>query len=302
LSEQLPNPDLPEWLRYVGGVVRSRFERLAYRQRSQDVWEPDPRLHWLTTKAYRFLYFGDLYWLKRQGVLSVLVTGSRVTGDYLRTREFDPVIASLGTHPSYGADLGLERDIPVLWIGKMGTRRRENLLKRIRAELRERDVEMMMIDGGEHPYVFGEERTILLNRTRIVLNVLRKKWDNNALRYYITAPNRAMIITEPTLPHTAFTPGVHLVETPIERMADTICYYLSHEEERRRIADQAYQLATTELTARKGVAQALERIISMREIIPSAYDPSNFSGAYDHRAQNGQFRPRSQDADRIFAS
>ena len=81
------------------------------------------------------------------------------------------------------------------------------------------------------------------------------------MRYCLAAPNRALIVTEPTLPHTGFRPGVHLVETPIKQMADTICYYLTHEEERQQFVEQAYQLATTELTMSNGVAQLLDHII-----------------------------------------
>lgn len=269
MTEQLPNPALPEWVRYPVGIIRSQIERLAFRERGRGEWQLDPRLRWLTTKVHRFRYYGDLYWLQRQGILSVLVTGSQVTGDYLRARGFDPLVTSMGSHPSWGADLGLERDIPVLWIGKPGTSRRQRLLNHIQAELRERGVEMMRVDGIEHPYVFGEERTILLNRTQIVLNLLREKWDNNALRYYLAAPNRALIVTEPTLPHTPFLPGVHLVEAPPEKIADTICYYLTHEEERRRIADQAHQLITTNLTMRAALRQVLQRVAMKRQSILS---------------------------------
>jgi len=31
--EQLPNPHLPEWVRYVVGIIRSRAERLAFRRK-----------------------------------------------------------------------------------------------------------------------------------------------------------------------------------------------------------------------------------------------------------------------------
>jgi hypothetical protein len=123
---------------------------------------------------------------------------------------------------------------------------------------------MVSVDGVEHPYVFGEERTILLNRTKIALNLLREEWDDNSMRYCLAAPNRALIVTEPTLKHTPLRPGVHLVEAPIDRMVDTICYYLEREEERQRIVDQAYQLVTTELTMRQGLAQILERIALLR--------------------------------------
>lgn len=265
LTEQLPNPAIPEWVQYLGGIIRSRVERLAFHQESHGIWQINPRWRWLTVKACRFRYYGDLYWLKRQGMLSVLVTGSRLTADYLSSTGFDPIVTTIGAHPTWEADLSLERNIPVLWLGKIGTNRRRRLLTRIRAELRERDVEVMMIDGVEHPYVFGEERTVLLNRTKIVLNVLREKWDNNALRYFIAAPNRALIVTEPTLPHTPFLPGVHLVESPIDLMADTICYYLSHNEKRQQIVDQAYQLVTTQLTMKNAASQILERVFSIRE-------------------------------------
>jgi len=195
----------------------------------------------------------------------VLAITSRWTADFLRARGFDPIVAYLGSHPDWGADLKLERDIPVLWLGKIAADRRRHLLKRIRAELRSRGVEILMIDGVENPYVFGEERTALLNRTKIVLNLLRERWDDNSLRYYLAAPNRALIVTEPTLPHTPFLHGVHLIEAPIEQMADTICYYLSHDEDRRRIVDQAYQLVTTELTMKRAVGRIIEQVAIVRQ-------------------------------------
>jgi hypothetical protein len=265
MTEQFPNPDLSEWVRYFGGMLRSKIERLAFREQSPGEWQLNPRLRWLTTKAYRYRYYGDLYWLQREGILSILAIASPWTADFLRERGFNPIVAYLGSHPSWGADLGLERDIPVLWIGKIGSNRRGRLLNRIREELRVRGVEMLVIDGLEHPYVFGEERTILLNRTKIALNLLRAKWDDNSMRYCLAAPNRALIVTEPTLPHTAFLPDKHLVEAPVEQIPDTICYYLSHEAERRQITEQAYQLSTTELTLSKGVAQILEQIALIRQ-------------------------------------
>jgi hypothetical protein len=265
MTEQLSNPAIPEWVHYWVSVMRSRTERLAYRQQASGEWRLDPRLRWLTTKALRFRYYGDLHWLRRQGVLSVLAVGSKWVAGFLRARGFDPTVAYIGSHPDSGADLGLERDVPVLWIGKLATKRRARTLKRIRAELQERGVELLMVDGVENPYVFGQERTILLNRTKIALSVLRAEWDNHSMRYFLAAPNRAMIITEPTLPHTPFMPDVHLVEAPIEQMADTICYYLSHEEERQRIAEQAYQLTTTDLTMSRTLEQILEQIVAVRQ-------------------------------------
>ena len=243
ITEQLPNPDLPEWILYWGGLLRSYVERAAFRQQTTGIWHLDPRWRWLTIKAHRFRYYGDLYWLQRRGILSLLVTGSPWRADYLRARGFDAYVPpSPSYRPGWGADLKLERDIPVLWIGKIATKRRKRLLQRVRADLKARGVEILMIDGVENPYIFGEERTRLLNRTKVVLNLLRAKWDNNAMRFAFAAQNRALIVTEPTLRHTPFSPGVHLVEAPIEQMADTICHYLSHEGERLQIVEHAYRL------------------------------------------------------------
>jgi hypothetical protein len=159
----------------------------------------------------------------------------------------------------------VERDVPALWLGTTGSRRRGRCLHRIRQDLKDRGVELLVIDGVEHAPVFGAARATLLNRTKVVVNLLRKPWDSNALRYYLAAPNRALIVTEPTLAHTPFVNGVHLVEVPIERMADTVCHYLAHEEARQRIAEQAYRLVTTELTMAHGVAGILGRVARARE-------------------------------------
>ena len=122
---------------------------------------------------------------------------------------------------------------------------------------------MVVVDGIEHPYVFGEERTKLLNRTQVVLNLLRTKWDENAMRYYLAGLNRALIVTEPTLPHHPyFIPGVHLVEAPIGSMVDTICYYLSHEKERQQITESAFQLVTDRLTVENMLQQVLQAAVT----------------------------------------
>lgn len=244
MSEQLPNPSIPEWLRYWLGTIRSRLERLAYKKCDSGSWQQRSWMRWATAVGTRFRYYGDLYWFHRSGILSMLVISSYWTGDFLRQRGFDPYVIPIGFTPDEWSSLQLERDVPVLWLGKMGSKRRERILNRIRSELEERGVPLLVIDGVENPYVFGEERTLLLSRTKIVLNLLREKWDDNSMRYALSMPRKALVITEPTLPHTSFVPGKHLIEAPIDKLTDTIHYYIEHEDERQRIADQAYEEIT----------------------------------------------------------
>jgi hypothetical protein len=259
LTEQLPNPAIPEWVRFRLGKLRSWLERTAYREAAPGEWRAPDFLIPFLDRFYRYRYYGDLFWLRDEGVLTVLALWSDWSAGYLRARGFDPLVLSGGFEQNWGGDLRLERDIPVLWLGKVGSARRARLLKRLRVELRQRGVEMMVVDGIEHPYVYGEARTVLLNRTRIVLNLLRQKWDDNSMRFVLAARNGALVVTEPTLPHTRHQPGVDLVVSPPGQMADTICYYLAHEEERLAIAENASRLAAGHSKPSQAISDILEK-------------------------------------------
>jgi hypothetical protein len=265
LTEQLPDPALPEWLRRGGGALRSRFGRLIHRKVAPGVWQIPPALRSMPSRATRFRYYGDLFWLQDSGLLDVLAVGSRWTVRYLRERGIRAEEVYTGAHPSWGADLGLDRDVEVLWLGKRGGRRRSRLLDRVRAELAARGVEMLVVDGVENRYIFGEERTELLNRTRIALNLLRAPWDNNAFRFYMASLNRVALVSEPMLPHLPWQPGVHLVEAELDSLAETICYYLRHEDERRQLAENAHRLVTSELTMTHSVDKILRLLAASRE-------------------------------------
>ena len=269
MTEQFPNPNLPKWIHYTGGNARSYAERLANKSQFWGLSWSAAFSQLIKQKGLRYRYYGDIHWLQQKGLLSLLVVGSQWIADFLRPRGFTPLVGYYNFASDWGDDLALERDIPVLWLGKMGTDRRRNCLQQVRAELKKRGIEVVVIDGNEHPYVFGEERTNLLNRTKITINILRQEWDNHSMRYYLAASNGVLIVTEPTFPHIPFVPGKHLVETPIKQMADTICYYLANEEKRVVIANCARHLATMELMADTAVSQILEQIILLKQNAPS---------------------------------
>ncbi len=244
-TEQFPSPVFPEPVVRRLGKIRANLEWQGYPKKSGSNGNVlETRSIW--SKAVRFRYYGDLFLLKNLGIPTTLIIHSKLTARKLSAKGFDVLTPPLmGLNPQWGRDLGLERDIPVLWLGKPGSTRRLRLLKRVRGELRHLGVEMMVVDGVEHPYVFGEDRTVLANRTKIMLNLLRKRWDDNSLRYWIASANGALIVSEPTLQHTDFIPGEHLVEVPVARMAEIICYYLQNDLERNRIVQRAVKLITT---------------------------------------------------------
>jgi hypothetical protein len=190
----------------------------------------------------------------------VLVLSSKWISDYLRQLGFDPLHANFGPHHSWGTDLGIQRDIPVLWIGNPGSRRRRKLLDRVRSELSIHNIEILMVDGVNNEYVFGKKRTELLNRSMVVLNLLREKWDDNSMRYYLAAINKALIISEPTLPHTPFEPGKHMVISPSDRLSETIRYYINHDKARQEIVENAFQMVENGLTMKTAICQIIKHI------------------------------------------
>ena len=261
-TEPFPNPALSEWIRYPVALLRSKLERRTFRRVDNARWVKIPHLEWMTSKAFRYRYYGDLYWIKQSGIPYLLSVDSPLAVEFLRARGFNTIYANgfwFPNQPQWGADLGLKRDIPVLWIGKYGSGRRKRLLHRIRSELLDRNVDILCIDGVEKPYIFGEERTELLNRTKVVLNLLRQNWDNNSMRLFLAALNRALIISETMLPHNpAFVEGKHMIEAPINQLTETIVYYLSHDSERQQITDEAYKLVTEKITTQNTLGWILD--------------------------------------------
>jgi hypothetical protein len=170
-----------------------------------------------------------------------------------------------GSTPSVYGDLDLERDIDVLWMGKRGTRRRSRLLDRIRRQLSSYGVEIYVADNEENPFIFNETRTRFLNRAKITLNITRTWYDDNFSRFAYAVPNRSLVVSEPLLPHCPeYEAGIHYVSAPIDRLAESIVYYLAHDDERQRIVENAYQLVTKELAFRESIARLMDGVTECR--------------------------------------
>lgn len=260
MSEQFWNPRIPTWLGRPLSQCRTRLEQLAYREKN-GLWQPYPYTALMVNSGIRFRYFGDALWLRSAGLLTHLFVKSDWTQHFLSRRGICARVAYNGYTPAWGSPLNLQRDIDVLWLGTPGSRRRARLLQTVRQQLGERGIKMMVVDGKEHAPVHGEARTVLLNRTKIVLNLLRQPWDSNYLRYLLAMSNGAMVVGEPTYRHAPFQPGAHLAIAPPQQLADAIAYYCRHEAERRAVADRAYAFITTQFT----LQQSMEKMFTHLE-------------------------------------
>lgn len=75
------------------------------------------------------------------------------------------------TGSNWYQNLNLERDIDALWMGKRRTKKRGKQLVNIQGALQKLGLNVYWADGVSQPFVYGEERTRLLNRAKITLNL-----------------------------------------------------------------------------------------------------------------------------------
>ena len=218
-------------------------------------------LKWIDGRLMRFSYLGDYHYAYHQGWLSLLVDQSRIYAALHAAHGLPAMAVPWGAIPAWSADLGLERDIDVLWMGARASRRRGALLDRVRADLRRRGIDMYVADIQEHPFIFADERTRMLNRAKVTLNLTRTWYDDNFLRFSIVMPNRSLVVSEPMLAHCPdYVAGTHYVAAPVDGLAETIEYYLSHPDERRRIVHNAYDLVSKDLTLKNCVARIMSAL------------------------------------------
>jgi hypothetical protein len=246
-TELIPNPRLPWALVRPLSILRAW---MGARSRK------------LETRALRLRYLGDSHYAFRRGWLDLLVESSQVYTAYHRRHGLPAVFIPWGTSPRWYADLELERDIDVLWMGKRRSKRRSDLLDDIRRGLERHGYTMWVADDLEKPLIYGAARTRLLNRSKITLNLL-SNWHDNALvyRFPMGAGNHSLVVSEPTLAHDDhLTPGVHYALSQSGCMLETLMDFLQDAPTRQPLVQAAYHLVTHQLAFRQSVRQLLNII------------------------------------------
>lgn len=204
---------------------------------------------WLGS-GHRLRIFGELRWLQAHGVLDVLAVTSPVRARYWQARGLNPIVVPLGYEErSYGRASDLPRDIMVGFLGDLRAKRRIQILMRVARALDARGIPIEIETA-----LYGQARTQFLNRSRILLNILRAPQDFVGQRFLLAGANKTLIVSEPLQDSEPFQNGQHLVAAPIDELADRIAHYLHHEHERARLVENAYHLVTCELTTKNMVA------------------------------------------------
>jgi len=189
----------------------------------------------------------------RNGCIDYLFTTTEAKRRFLVERACDVEFVPFGYHPCFGEYHGVERDIDVVFLGRLNNRRRKVLLHDLSEELTTQGVELRIIDKD----CYGDERTELLNRTKISIDLPRAPWDFAIERFLISMSCGALLVSEGKESRQPFRAGVHFVQTQACDMAHTIFRYLRNERERAQISMAAYEFVSKEITLKKSVTQLL---------------------------------------------
>lgn len=249
-TEQCPPPHWPRGLTCV--LARARYEIEAATVR---------RGRRLANRAGRLRALGEVLELQRRGRLRRLAVFTEAHRAYFARFGLPVCTVPLGHHPSLGERLDLRRDVDVVFLGTTVDRRRRALISRLETELAARRLSFEIHDGSpRRGYCFDAARTVLLNRARIFLNLMRQPWDDPVHRMLLAAANGALLLSEPLAPDNVgpFEIGTHLIAAGIGGLAETAAHYASSSADRDRIAGQASAFATRELTIARTCALLLE--------------------------------------------
>jgi hypothetical protein len=229
--------------------------------RAAGIGWPRPTIRELAKIGLRSKRASDVYtnaWVLRRlakaGLPDVLAVTTGERQAFLAERGLESVRIPYGSEAADGHDLGLERDIDVLLLGAPHLRRRE----RVVAQLRKAGVAVDVRGDYRDPTLWGEERTKLVNRAKIMLSIGRFRGTFAGKRFLIAMSCGALVVSEPLFDPAPYIPGVHFVEASLEDMPAAIDHYLRHEDERRRITDAARVFATTEVTAEQSFSRLLD--------------------------------------------
>src|SRR5215211_650748 len=254
-TEGMPDLRIPPKVVRVLGALRSKIGRMGYSGSVFDHFLYSIRAVSNIDKSFkRYRFHGDYEYACRMGWLHVLSDTSHIYSQIRSKIGVPTLYAPWGASQTWYEDLGVERDIDVLWIGKKGSQRRSRILDQVFRELKLKGLNIHIADNEENPFIFGDERTRHLNRAKITLNITRTWYDDNFSRFTMACSNRSLVVSEPVLPHCReFKENVHYVSAKIEDLANTIVYYLEHEEERKQIVGNAYEILMAALKCEKSL-------------------------------------------------
>jgi hypothetical protein len=183
--------------------------------------------------------FRRLAELQRAGLPDLIVASTPWRRTFLEEQGIEAAWVPIGYHEQMGHDLGLERDIDVMFVGAQDVPRRRRLIRRLRRAGLDVRTEGAWTPEG----LWGERRTEVLNRTKLLLNLSRHPGELSGQRFLIGMANRCCVLSEPAWDPRPFVPGVHYAEATVDELAAAAQALLADDARRQAIADAGHELA-----------------------------------------------------------
>lgn len=253
LTENPPATGLPPGLLKVAAAARLRLDRVLSGVKRGGAWR-----RW-ALKGHRLRVLGQVLAGWEAGAPDLLVMTSAARARFYGRFGVSSLVAPLPYHPIYGEDMDLRRDIDVLFLGSLNDGRRRRIVPSLVSELRRRGLRVVV-----ETHLYGEERTEMLNRTAVLLNVLRAPQDFVGQRLLLGAANGALVVSEPMTDASPFVPGRHFVSGSLSELADLAEHYARDATARQPITDEARRFVHDEMSAAATLARVLAALPARR--------------------------------------
>jgi hypothetical protein len=192
-----------------------------------------------------------------QGLFDHIVVSLRPRAAFLRELGIPSTFLPIGYTPTLGRSLGNgDRDIDVLFFGHVSSRRRA-LLKKIDTALRRAGYALKIIERD----CYGEDRTAILNRSKIVLNLHKFPWEFAGQRLLMAMSCRALVVSEGAPDTAPYEHGKHMFTARIEELPDVLVTLLRDQGTRETVAEAGYRFATSEMRLEHVLSAALGTIV-----------------------------------------
>lgn len=158
---------------------------------------------------------------------------------------YSPAVAGPIVPPGRG-----DRDLAFVSLGRLHPRMAGR--RSIVEVWRDDEPRLTVLDG-----VWGAERSRLLARSKVVVNVARSPGEFVGIRLVLALAAGAVPVSEPMADPYPFVAGVHFVAAPLDGLLDAARELAADEPRRRRIAEAGQTLIAGELSMARCLARAL---------------------------------------------
>jgi hypothetical protein len=112
-----------------------------------------------------------------------------------------------------------------------------------------------MASSSNPAWAIALQRTELVNRTRLLLNVQNYPWNPAWIRFHIATLCGAAVVSEPLDDDEPYAPGRDYRAVPRAELPAAIAHLLEDEPARRRLVDNASRICQARLTLTAAIEQ-----------------------------------------------